>query len=75
MPTPTKYPFAIHQGSRKDAGLLNRAATVGAAKRAARSESQMMKAQPFSVFNEDGICLALYQDGELVKSWKPDSKE
>lgn len=71
----TKYPFSIHMGSRKDAGLQNKAATVGAAKRAARSESQMMKAQPFSVFNEDGICLALYQDGELVKSWKPDSKE
>lgn len=71
MPAPTKYPFSIHRGTRKDAGLENRAATVGAAKRAARSESQMMKAQPFTVFNDDGICLALYQDGALVRDWKP----
>ena len=67
----SKYPFSIHMGSRKDRGLLDRSATVGAAKRAARSESRMMAGQFFSVFDDNGFCHALYQDGQIVQSWKP----
>jgi len=68
MTTQTKYPFSIHMGSIKEAGLVARAQTLAQAKRFARSESNaLITGEPTSVFNEAGKMVALFKRGLPVR--------